>query len=453
VLVSDAAGNRLGEFMVSQIDAQGRALLAGAGAMTGAAAQYQGEYRFDRIDLKASAGLIATDPLKSGDVEVFGQATRLPAQLAAASMTVNAGAVAVAAVNGAINLAVTGTLNVQAGARIDVSAQGYAGGTGGSWVSGTAPPGVTVARYDAGGSHGGAGRLFTQAGPAGAVFDSVYLPQLGGGGGSMICSGGTNHGGSGGGAVSLTVGTLQLDGQILARGESRPAGQAGGAGGSVAVWAATVAGAGSIDASGGTGDGGCNGSGPGGGGRVALYAGAFQGFNPTAQVLVQGAGQRNNGAVVAGFAGPGTVYVLRGGATYGQLVVDSGQGTSFAQTLPITPLPGIGVVTVGTATPDALVPANLWITASGGAAFQLGLAGMWARVNGVDYPILAQSGDLKSLELVGAAGNVAAGASLRGVYKFDEVDVRGGARLQFNDTNVVGAFQVDPNSTVIQNVP
>ena len=453
VVVTDASGTRLGEFLVSQIDAQGRLLLAGAGAMTGTAASFQGEYRFDRIDLKSSAGLTASDPLESGDVEVFGQATRLPAQLSATSMTINAGSVATAAVAGAMNLTVTGTLDIQAGAKLDVSALGYLGGTVNNNTPGLAPPGVAVSKYDAGGSHGGAGSVDHYAGPPGAVYDSAYWPLFGGGGGSMICSGGTNHGGSGGGALTLTVGTLQLDGQILARGESRPAGQAGGAGGSVLVQAATIAGTGSIDASGGTGDGGCYGSGPGGGGRVALIATTFSGFDPTKQALAQGAGQRNNAQVVAGFAGPGTVFWKNGGATYGQLIVDSGQGTSFSQTLPITPLPGIGVATVGTATADALVPANLWITASGGAAFQLGLIGMWVRVNGTDYPVLAQSADLTSLELAGAAGSVAAGAGIRGVYKFDEVDVRGGAKLQFNDTNVVGVWKVDPNSQVIQNVP
>jgi len=309
---------------------------------------------------------------------------------------------------------------------------------------------VSASQVDAGGSHGGAGRVYNYAGPAGAVYDSVYLPQWGGGGGTMKCN---QHGGAGGGVVALNVGTLQLDGKIWARGESRAAGQAGGAGGSVLVAATTIAGAGSIDVTGGAGDGGCYGGGPGGGGRVALYATTLSGFDPTHQVLAQGAGQLNNGTVVPGFGGPGTVFWKSGSATYGRLVVDSGQGTSFSQTLPITPLPGIGTATVGTATADTVVPANLWITASGGAAFQLGLPGMWVRVNGTDYPVLAESADLKSVELAGASGSVAAGATIYGIYKFDEVDVRGGARLQFNDVNVVGTFQVDPNSTVIQNHP
>jgi hypothetical protein len=284
------------------------------------------------------------------------------------------------------------------------------------------------------------------------VFDSAYWPQYGGGGGSLINTPG--HGGAGGGAVDVIAGTLQLDGQIVSRGEARTGDSgASGAGGSVLVQAATLAGAGLIDVSGGIGDGSNTGGGPGGGGRVALYVTTLQGFDPTAQVIAPGGTQKQNGQVVNGWGGPGTVFWKTAGATFGRLRVDTGKGTSFTGPLPTTPLPGVGVGTVGTATADAVVPANVWITASGGAAFPLGAIGVWVRVNGTDYPVLAQSADLKSLELAGAAGSVASGAGYRGVYKFDEVDVRGGAKLQFNDTNAVGSFQVDPNSQVIQNVP
>src|SRR5262249_27962605 len=194
-------GTLLGEFLVSQVDAQGRLVLAGAGAVTGAAT-YQGEYRFDRIDLKSSAGVTAGDPVKSGDTEIYGQSTRLPAQLTTTSMTINAGSVATAAVAGSINLTVTGTLNVQAGAKIDVSALGYAGSTNSS-SPGAAPPGVSASQVDAGGSHGGAGRVYNYAGPAGAGYDSVYGPQPAGGGGGME---GKQHGGAGGRGVDPNAG-------------------------------------------------------------------------------------------------------------------------------------------------------------------------------------------------------------------------------------------------------
>jgi hypothetical protein len=351
----------------------------------------------------------------------------------------------------ALQLAVPGTLEVQSGGRIDVTAMGLAGTTVAG--PGTAPPGVTpLPQWDAGGCHGGLGNTY-HGGTVGVVFDSVYEPQLGGGGGSLDTTFSTYHGGAGGGVVELTCGTLQLDGQIWARGETRTGDSgASGACGTVLVTAATLAGAGSIDASGGTGNSTYEGGGPGGGGRVALYATAFQGFNPASQVTAAGGGEVKSNQTVNDWGGPGTVFWKSGGATYGRLDVDSGQGTAFSGTLPVTQLPRIGAGTVGTVTADVVVPANRWITASGGAAFQLGAVGMWVRDNGVDYPVLAQSADLKSLEL-GGAGAVAAGDSYRGVYKFDEVDVHGGAKLQFNDTNVVGTWSIDPNSSVIQNAP
>ena len=78
---------------------------------------------------------------------------------------------------------------------------------------------------------------------------------------------------------------------------------------------------------------------------------------------------------------------------------------------------------------------------------------MWVRVNGSDYRVLAQTTDRRKLLLEGAAGIVDVTAAYRGVYKFDEVIVRGGSKLEFRDTNVVGTFTVDSTSSVIQSVP
>ncbi|HXO42769.1 MAG TPA: hypothetical protein VN999_15060, partial [Thermoanaerobaculia bacterium] len=458
VAVLNAGGSIFGEFQVLQIDSQGRLLLSGAGAVTGAAS-YQGEYRFDRIDVQDSAGLSAADTIKTADFEVSGAAPRVPAQFTAGSMTVKSGAVATP-VGGVLRATVTGQLNVQAGARIDLTAAGYAGASGTTnYLPGAAPAGVTPAGANAGGSHGGASFVWGGfSGQPGATFDSVYVPQQGGGGGSSLYWGSGRRGGNGGGIVDLTLGSLQLDGAIWAKGESRPQpanGEASGAGGTVILHVGgAVAGAGTIDASGGLYDATNYSSSPGAGGRVAIYAGSFQGFSPATQAKAQGGQLLHASAPPYSYAGPGTVFWLdASSATYGRLLVDSGLGAAYSHTLPITLLPGIGAATVGTATPDSVVPANLWIKASSGVAFQLGLAGMWVRDNGVDYPVLAQSADLKSLELGGAAASVNSGDSILGIYKFDEADVRGAARLQFNDVNVVGTFSIDSNSAVIQNHP
>ena len=78
---------------------------------------------------------------------------------------------------------------------------------------------------------------------------------------------------------------------------------------------------------------------------------------------------------------------------------------------------------------------------------------MWVRINSTDYRVIDQSADRRKLLLDGAAGAVSTGNGYRGVYKFDEVIVRGGSKLEFRDTNAVGTFTVDGTSSVIQNVP
>ena len=151
--------------------------------------------------------------------------------------------------------------------------------------------------------------------------------------------------------------------------------------------------------------------------------------------------------------GPGTVYVKLPADTHGKLYVDQG-GIIAGKAIPNSPLPAIGVGTIGTATADTATPTALWIEpADPLSKFALGAVGMWVRVDNTDYRVVAQTADRRKLLLAGAAGTVTSGAAYRGVYKFDEVFVRGGAKLEFRDTNVVGTFTVDSTSSVIQNVP
>ncbi|HEY0408639.1 MAG TPA: hypothetical protein VGE42_00065, partial [Candidatus Dormibacteraeota bacterium] len=53
--LDDATGASLGSYPVLSLDAQGRALLKGAGTVAGAV-HYRGQYRFDRLDVKSGAG-------------------------------------------------------------------------------------------------------------------------------------------------------------------------------------------------------------------------------------------------------------------------------------------------------------------------------------------------------------------------------------------------------------
>ena len=124
---------------------------------------------------------------------------------------------------------VAGAVVIEAGASLDVSGQGYAGGA--PSTPGAAPDGIDASTADAGGSHGGRG-ISADAGTAGEVYDSLYLPQQAGGGGAgdEDCCG---TGRPGGGAIDLVAGELVLDGEILARGVTGGSDRPAGAGGSV----------------------------------------------------------------------------------------------------------------------------------------------------------------------------------------------------------------------------
>ncbi|NOZ79672.1 MAG: hypothetical protein GXP48_10935, partial [Acidobacteria bacterium] len=90
-----------------------------------------------------------------------------------------------------------------------------------------------------------------------------------------------------------------------------------------------------------------------------------------------------------------------------------------------------------------------WITPSDAAQqFGLGVVGMWVRVNGTDYRVIAQQ-DRRTILLEGAAGAVTAGDAFQGVYTFDSVTVKGGARLDIQDIGVIGTTSVDPDSQII----
>ena len=112
---------------------------------------------------------------------------------------------------------VTGTMTVETGASIDVSA-----------LNGTlAPSPYTPNR--AGGGHGGSGD--TSTGTAGAPYDSVYRPQLAGSPGHNSSAQPLDKGG---GVLDIEAGSLVLQGQLLAIGATFTAdGYSTGAGGTV----------------------------------------------------------------------------------------------------------------------------------------------------------------------------------------------------------------------------
>ena len=448
--LEDSSGSELGAFRVTDVDASGRALLSGAGSVVGATT-YSGEYRFDELWLRNGAGLVASDRLDVGSVLAEGT-SRLPTSTSVrGDVMVSSGAVTTAAEGDRVSLQTQGTFTVETGAKIDVSAQGYRGAHEGH-PEGYSPLGVVASSPDAGGSHGGAGDFYDGPGPAGEVYDSVYVPVLAGSGGALRTATATGfESGAGGGVVEISAGSMVLDGEILARGETMAHDESGGAGGSVLIdVSGSFAGSGRIDVSGGDSTSTLTSGreGGGGGGRVALYAGSLSGFDTASQVLARG-GETSYWDTIYSYAAPGTILIFTDGvSSHGDLIVDSG-GTVGVPT-PYCQLPTIGTGTVGVTEADATDATDLWIEPQDPATlFSLGAAGMSVRIGGADYVVIDQTVDRRRLLLDGAAGLVSVGDAYEGVYKFDTVTVRGGAVLEFLDTADVTTFDVDADSQVI----
>lgn len=195
-----------------------------------------------------------------------------------------------------LSLTVGGDLSIASGAQITATGKGYASGY---------PSGVTA------GTHGGSVSAWSQ------VYGDLRNP-------TAIGAGGGSSGLTGGGAVRLAVtGAASVDGQILARpSASTVEGHVFGAGGSIYLSAASIAGSGAINASGyGSQTGGRAG---GGGGRVALFVTSADSMAfPLSKVTATGtvgAWNRSGGA--------GTVFVKTRGQTNGTLVVDDVTVTS-----------------------------------------------------------------------------------------------------------------------------
>ncbi|HMB54067.1 MAG TPA: carboxypeptidase regulatory-like domain-containing protein, partial [Thermoanaerobaculia bacterium] len=141
VVLADASGGDLGGFEVTAVDAAGRLRLAGAAGVVGAA-DYQGEYRFDAVEVRRGANLESPSRLVTadlvldgggrfgGDVEagtlVFESGTvELTAPLVADNLTLKSGAALVPQGTAPLEIDVTGTLVIEAGAVVSASSRGY----------------------------------------------------------------------------------------------------------------------------------------------------------------------------------------------------------------------------------------------------------------------------------------------------------------------------------------
>ena len=201
-----------------------------------------------------------------------------------------------------VSLTIAGDLGLDTLSRIDVSSRGYAANAG---------PGAStnLSGYASGAGHGGMGGSPNGAGAGGGVYDSVLAPGVWGSGGG---SGSFAVGGAGGGVISLAVmGTLQMDGVIVADGGTVGWTGGGGAGGSIQINAGKLAGGGSISARGGSTD--ITGGGGGGGGRIALY---FTTNNFAGAISAAGGLGYENGAA-------GTIFTKLAADAYGRVLADN----------------------------------------------------------------------------------------------------------------------------------
>lgn len=257
--------------------------------------------------------------------------------------------------------------------------------------------GLTVNSTGGGGGNGGMGGMSASNAPGGLGEGSIAAPTTPGG----IGGNGVNGlGGNGGDAVSLTAGSLQLDGTITANGvTSSVLNSGGGAGGSINLTVGSLSGAGTISANGGNGNNGIGGGG--GGGRLAVRWSVTNGFSG---VMVAHGG-------IGGIAGgAGTVYTVDN-LGHTQLLVDNanmpGAKTPFPQgltgTLNLFTITG-GAWVTNTAALNEFAFGNLFVGSNG--TFQAGYSSLLTLT--VSSNAIIQSGGLLTFDggnATGVSGN------------------------------------------------
>jgi hypothetical protein len=275
-------------------------------------------------------------------------------------------------------LTVLNNATIQAGGGITADGAGSPAGSGTGAGRGTSS---TIGFIAGGGGYGGYGAA--GGAPAGSsayggiAYGPAETPVITGSGGGSYSS--YCIGGAGGGAALVNVtGMLLLDGRISADGSPGvTAGGGGGSGGSVWLTVGTLAGAGTISANGGLGNGvGLGGGGGGGGGRIAVQYAANVFFGTTTA--------RGGGG--AAYGGAGTIYT-KGNTQPGLILADNGgqagTNTTFTVTGMVDDLTVKGGAVVSLPTSDTignlLVASNGWVsitsqtlTVTGNATVQAG---------------------------------------------------------------------------------
>lgn len=303
---------------------------------------------FDYVEVQSGGTLIA-----DGEVTVSGD------------MVIQSGGVVThsARLQAGLQLKVTGTLDINAGGKIDVTAKGLLGGANGSAFGlngeayndvGEIVAGASGDAYYIGGngsaagaSYGGLGFRSAMSGDTNPAYGLLESPQnVGSGGGAGTGPNGTVPGGNGGGRVTINAANLIINGMVVANGGNgifsfgiAPSGP--GSGGAILINAGTVSGTGQIIARGGHGFGyngqGTNGCKSGGGGRIASYSDNFQ--FPAENISAQAGDGYDKGSA-------GTIYLWENSQTNGDLIIDNGNIISALSTPLRTSLTDFGSIAI-----------------------------------------------------------------------------------------------------------
>jgi hypothetical protein len=400
VEVSDALGTLKGTWRIASI-ASVSFTLEPNGAETIDIVEgdtFQGVYRFDSL-LQKSATVSSGDPIRvAAELALEGVVAYALIEsegdlvLRAGAVLKMPAAVADPQAPGILRLDVGGTLRVEPGAVIDVSAQGHAGST--------SYPGAALPGTDSGGSHLGEGGV--RSAPAGETYGSVCGPREAGAGGQS--------GPRGGGVLRIVAGELVNDGAIRANGAAATGSNGAGAGGS--IWISVlegVSGAGTIEANGAAGSN-YYGTGSGGGGALAIDYGTAVDAAQQLRALGGVGGSRHGGA--------GTICLRGPAPSLGDLIVDNGTTTNGRSTV----LPALGSGTAQAGSTGALLVTDRttdirpyfvghWVEVSDAVGT---LKGTWriASIAGVSFTL--EPNDVETIDIV-------EGDTFQGVYRFDSV--------------------------------
>lgn len=269
----------------------------------------------------------------------------------------------------------------------------------------------------AGGSYGGLGGVSGAGAPV-KCYGDFYNPNEFGTGGGATTFDTYNSGGNGGGLVRITAKNMTLNGCILADGEYPTIG-AGGSGGSIYLSALdTIRGYAYLYACGYPSNGYGNENANGGGGRIAMYA---KRINDGIYAYAYGCGGPNLAA------GAGTIFIRDSIRPLGNLTIFGGDQETAPNS---TPLPAIGESHITAMSADTLYDTT--------KVFSPFVKGHLVKLN---YDLVSSSGaftvtgvDTHGLLVDTSNGNLYAKGSVGdpyiGVYAFDTIVVKGGARVQ-----------------------